>query len=863
MARLRSRLARAATLHRRAAAVAQAAEQAIAAAAASHPGGHRRAEQAELVALLRDAAARLAPGWLSAALDVPPSATPEIGPHVSGRTLVGAASAAGAAGTAQLSHGPASGPTGPGRSATAVSPEPVLIRVGVGRPDGELSFPVLVPLLGHGHLTLDADARDPRVAALLRSMALRLLAALPVGAVRIVAVDALGATFTGFPPPLTTLSGRDGLRALLAEAERWVREPGAGWLLIIIAALPELTEEAELARIAGLARTGAASRLHLVVAGWPPTALAGHAPRPPLPEATRIALRNPYAVIADPPGGAYGATGGLEMPVELDPDPSPELVRLVGGQLAHRLSQGEIPALYELLPDQLWQESAAAGLATPVGRARSQPLVLRFDDMTPHWMVGGRSGAGKTAFLVDVLYGLASRYGPDQLTLYLLDFKEGVSFTEFTATERDPSWIPQARAVGVQSDREYGVAVLRELDAEMTRRAEQFKRAGVSRLADLDGGSRVLCVIDEFQVLLEGNDRLAREAVALLEGLARRGRSFGIHLVLASQTVRGVEALYAKRDSIFGQFPVRVALPGGGDVLDPMNQAAAPLAVGEAVVNTAGGLGGPSGASRAHERIVRFPDPGADQAGLTALRHRLWQARPPENRPPFVFTGYAAPRLDEDATYQATRPGTGAPAALLGHEIDVTLSTARFTFDPTPGRHLAILGPSTTGADLLYATGRSLARAHVPGSVCFLTWSSSPVTGPLADDLAGVLAAAGHRVLRDPGEPVPDHTYLLVFGADGEGARLRPLLVDGPARGVHVIGWWRGLRRFTEDVGGHSGREDVAGMVFLNVPGPEVALLLGNAELDWHPRPERVLLHDRHAGRTTTVVPFMDRDRPR
>nr|BFE67309.1 hypothetical protein GCM10020092_006100 [Actinoplanes digitatis] len=86
---------------------------------------------------------------------------------------------------------------------------------------------------------------------------------------------------------------------------------------------------------------------------------------------------------------------------------------------------------------------------------------------------------------------------------------------------------------------------------------------------------RILCVIDEFQVLLAGNDPMANEAVQLLESLARKGRSYGIHLILASQTVLGVEALYAKRDSIFGQFPVRLALPGGGDVLEPTNDSAA------------------------------------------------------------------------------------------------------------------------------------------------------------------------------------------------------------------------------------------------------------------------------------------------
>src|SRR5439155_22050971 len=128
-------------------------------------------------------------------------------------------------------------------------------------------------------------------------------------------------------------------------------------------------------------------------------------------------------------------------------------------------------------------------------------------------------------------------------------------------------------------------------------------------------------VVDEFQVLLTGNDALAREATALLESLARTGRSYGIHLVLSSQTARGVEALYGKRDSIFGQFAVRVALPGGGDVLDPLRPGddAAGLPVGSVIVNTAAGTAG-------FDQTVRVPDPYADQVALTELRHRLWSA---------------------------------------------------------------------------------------------------------------------------------------------------------------------------------------------------------------------------------------------
>jgi hypothetical protein len=850
-----SRIDRAAALHRQAAASADAAAAAL---DASAPQLADPMEQHALAEELRAAAQALTPGWLGASLD-------------------------------------AQSPTAPLGGAYP----PQFVRLGIARPQDDARFPAIVPLLGSGHLTIDADARDARVSGLLRSVLLRLLAASPAGSLLIRAVDgAHGAVFAPFAeladaglmsPPVTD---RAGLLDTLTEAEKWLRPARAGGgvrrgrrdriMLLVIASLPEFTEGGEFNRIAALAQQGPDSGLHLIVAGWPPPPLTPETTQAPLPRTTRVSVRNPYAVIGDPPGGTYGSTPDavwLNAPVFLDDDPPPHLVDAVCRELAAHSAAASQVTLAELLPDpaaELWKGDAADGLGTIVGHDGDTAVHLSFNDLTPHWMVGGRSGAGKTAFLINVLYGLGARYGPDELALYLLDFKEGVSFAEFVPTQRDRTWLPHARAVGVESDREYGLAVLRELDGEMTRRSVAYKRAGVTKFADLRAVAsqegrgkptpRILCVIDEFQVLLAGNDPMASEAVQLLESLARKGRSYGIHLILASQTVLGVEALYAKRDSIFGQFPVRIALPGGGDVLEPTNDSAAGLPLGTAVVNTAGGLGGPRGATRGHERIVRFPDPRADKEALSDLRHKLWGARDPETMPPRIFAGYAHQHLVDDPTYRAALAGrAGRPAALVGRVIDVNLSSAAFPLDASPGRHLAIFGSQPVGAEVLEAAARSVAAFHPPRTARFVI-SSLVAEG---DELAKALAVdIGHRqevvavtaagLAAELGLERPG--YLVVFGMDaaapGTLPTLRQVLREGPSHGVHLLSWWRGLRRFSEETGGVAGREDVAGLVFLNVASQDVTLMLGRP-VDWHPRENRALLHDRHADRTVTVVPFV------
>jgi hypothetical protein len=391
---------------------------------------------------------------------------------------------------------------------------------------------------------------------------------------------------------------------------------------------------------------------------------------------------------------------------------------------------------------------------------------------------------------------------------------------------------------------------------------------------------RIVAVIDEFHVLFAGNDALAKRAGALLEEVARKGRSYGVHLILASQTTSGIEALFAKGEAIFGQFSQRVALAGGRGVLAPENAAAEVVPLGTAVLNNGGG-------ATSANRTVRFPDADADS--VLQLRHRLWEARGPDSRPPAHFAGYAEQHVEEDPTLRRLDPSVRRRSVLIGRTVDIGLPTAAFALDTTPGRHLAVLGTSEVGAGILHAATVGLARQHAPGTAEFVLAGLVAAADEAVDDAAAAVAAAGHacsvvdvRGLRaalgrlvhgDPsGEPPREAAYLVVFGADAASGGLkadrdpatgrtglddlRAVLADGPTRGVHLIGWWRGIRRFTDDIG-ISGREDVAGLVALNVNGREFGSLIGDLTLEWEPRENRALFVDRHQDRSTLIVPFV------
>ena len=765
------------------------------------------------------------------------------------------------------------------------------VRVGEAQVPGGQPVPALLPLLDSGHLHVSgADA--PGCDAAVSGVLLRCLGQAEPGLVRLAGYDPeqLGGGLAGFAPlagaGLLTFAGPGGLGALLDELVDHIRRINetvlAGehsslhelaaatgrrpepWRVAVLLGgeEPSRHERGQLDRIL---RTGAACGVHLVVRDID------------LPQ--RPTLRR---LTADGDGARLSGLGTL--PVRLDPSPPAPLVSRTCREVAARFSAGPPPALLaDLLPaaEQFWRESATESLTVPIGDgADGHPVSLTLGDYPPHALIGGPSGTGKTNLIFAWIAALTTRYSPAELELYLLDFKEGVSFARFAQGRRDPSWLPHLRLVGinVNTDREFGLALLRFLADELRRRADAARKHEVTTLAELrdvdpDGHwPRIVAVVDEFQMLLAGRDAVVREAADLLEDLARRGRSQGIHLVLASQDVRGIEALWG-RPALVAQFTLRIALPKALRILAERNDAAQSLPRHHAVVNDESGMA-------EGNRIARIPNAG-DRQSWNDLQQRLWRMRTPDAAPPRLFDGDAVPLLTAAPDLRElgpAEPGTGAPVALLGEVIDVRARSARLRLPRAPGRNLAVLGTRVDEAcAVLDAAGRSLARQHRPGAARFsvacldpdadtaarslfaalgddAAWYDEQSVGELLDETAGELTEAA----------ATPH-YLLVYAVDalrrlpgGEAGlqQLRRILHDGPERRIHLLGWWRGVARLRADLGGPASRTDQIGAwVALDVQGAELAPLYpGPGGPHWYPRPWRALYFDRAVHRTGQVI---------
>ncbi|MBB2942060.1 hypothetical protein FB565_001773 [Actinoplanes lutulentus] len=725
---------------------------------------------------------------------------------------------------------------------------PGLLRIGTIAFEETAALPGLVPLLDAAHLHLSGPPAtlDQMIIGLL----MRAIGSTRPGDVQLTVYDPeqLGGTLAPFAPLAPALVGPGALGSLLDELVEHIcrinEMPGPRtepWRIVVLladrATAAEITP-AQQAQLDRVARNGVTAGVHLVVRGLE---LEEH------PSVERIVVHERTA-FSDSLG---------PLPIRLDPPPPAERVTAFCRAAADRMNAGPAPArLSDLEPPKFWAASARDGLPAPIGDCTDGTMVeVPLGDALPHVLIGGPPGSGKTNLIHVWLGSLATRYGPEDLALYLLDFKEGVSFARYAPGSRDPSWLPQVRLAGinVNADREFGLAMLRHLGEELRTRSLAASRHGATTHAELKAADpeghwpRIVAVIDEFQALITGRDAAADEAAGLLGDLARRGGQQGIHLILASPETVGMQ-------SLGGHFPLRIALPKARRVLTDDNLAPAVIPRYHAVVNTDSGAAGAN-------RIVRLPDAG-DRTVWRTLQRRLWRSRPVGCEEPRLFDGYAVPRLP--AVYRTSSPSPGpgsSPGAVLGERIDVAARPARLRLGRMPGRNLAVLGARTDEAgDILAAAALSLAAQ---GPAHFSVICLAPEAERAAARLVAELPAADWYDSSDltfdlPATDVPHYVLGYALDAAGPAHReaLRALLDSGPERRTHVLGWWRTVPRLRDDLGGMSASFDSIGAwVALDVPGADLAPLYPQPGGPvWYPRSRRALFFDRSVHRTPEVI---------
>ena len=346
--------------------------------------------------------------------------------------------------------------------------------------------------------------------------------------------------------------------------------------------------------------------------------------------------------------------------------------------------------------DKLWEESSVDGLTFCIGRYGLDIKDITLGDelnQRHNILITGAVGQGKSNLIYMVLHSLCQRYSPEELELYLLDFKEGVSLQPFVP-DSEGVFLPHAKALGLEADREYGLSVLAHLLEVYKERMATFKDSNVQNLKQYRTAfpqqimPRILLVIDEFQLMFSENDSISYEIAKLLMKGARLFRAAGIHILLSSQTIGGNNALMGSdAEGLFGQVPIRLALKNSISesyaTLGQQNDAAAHLRSREAIVNLDYG-----NIASNMKTSIAF----ADELVLEPLRKVWWKSAMKVKKYPFpnVFIGSQKISLSR-SNIESLREHNRA-LMVVGTKVSVSSAPLTLPFDNEFGRNFILFG---------------------------------------------------------------------------------------------------------------------------------------------------------------------------
>ena len=252
-------------------------------------------------------------------------------------------------------------------------------------------------------------------------------------------------------------------------------------------------------------------------------------------------------------------------------------------------------------PNNWFGENTINEFSIPIGIKGASTIVKmivgKTDGSTAHHaLIAGQTGAGKSTLLHTIIMSTLLNYSPDEAQLYLVDFKEGVEFKTYSKLN-----LPSIRVVAIDCEREFGLNILKELQKEMKRRYDLFKREAdreeISDYRKVTGKKipKILVVFDEVQELFRGasDDSISKDCETILGELLTLGRAAGIHVILASQNFNLISSI---KPTLFAHAAIRIAIKGSEDsassVLGDNNPGAKQLqdgATGAAVYNDASG----------------------------------------------------------------------------------------------------------------------------------------------------------------------------------------------------------------------------------------------------------------------------------
>lgn len=179
----------------------------------------------------------------------------------------------------------------------------------------------------------------------------------------------------------------------------------------------------------------------------------------------------------------------------------------------------------------------------------------KIGEVAQHALISGVTGSGKSSLLRTMIVSTMMKYSPDNVNLYLIDFKEGVEFEKFSRYR-----LPWIKVIALNTEREFALNILKDLRSEFEERAKVMSKHSSNEIGSLNDVSypRIILFFDEVQELLRENDRITKECIEILSTLVSEGRAMNINVILTSQDFTNCNGI----DQLMANMVIRIAFKG-------------------------------------------------------------------------------------------------------------------------------------------------------------------------------------------------------------------------------------------------------------------------------------------------------------
>jgi len=324
-------------------------------------------------------------------------------------------------------------------------------------------------------------------------------------------------------------------------------------------------------------------------------------------------------------------------------------------------------------------------ITVPIGKSSNKEINFTMDMVSHvHSFIIGQSGSGKSVFLHNIIGTAILKYAPEDLQLYLLDFKlGGVEFNRYKGIKHVKSLLVD------NSDQQITLEILRELRERMVERGRQLRDCGVNNLVEYNKQNpnatmpQILLVVDECHEMFRvGRDiprTVSNEISEIITKIAKEGRSQGVHLILATQTLSGTEISNEILNNVSDHYLLKCATADSERMVERSSEITSQLSTGQIYYHHV-------------DRQVQFQAYYTDKENAEKLIDLAKKkAENHQSNGEFYFNGSQLFKLDETVMEQGKKRAK-YPVAYMGKNISISQNDLSITLRKDYSENILLFG---------------------------------------------------------------------------------------------------------------------------------------------------------------------------